>query len=182
MVQSSRQQVDAIPKIVDARKLVQREQQLSGSVPAEALERLAAVVESVDDGVQVELSFGRDLNRHMVVEGRVRCDVQLLCQRCLKPMPESVDAGVHWGIVWSEEQGKSLSKDLDPVIQEGDELNLYQVLEDEILLNLPMVAYHEEECVPRDKFQFGDASMEEGEQRENPFKVLEQLKGSSGKS
>ncbi|AOS98033.1 hypothetical protein AUP74_02636 [Microbulbifer aggregans] len=182
MAGGASQQADTIPKIVDARKLVQREQVLSGTVPASALDRLLAAVESVDGDVRAELTFGRDLNRHMAVEGKVSCNVQLLCQRCLQPMPESVEAGVHWGIVWSEEQGKSLPKDLDPVIQDGDELNLYQVLEDEILLNLPMVAYHDEECVARDKFQFADKSEEQGEQRENPFKVLEQLKGSSDKS
>ncbi|KUJ84687.1 nucleic acid-binding protein [Microbulbifer flavimaris] len=183
MAGSTKQQASAaIPRIVDARKLVQRDQELSGIVPVDGLERLRSTVESVDGDVHAELVFGRDLNRHMVVEGKVSCDVQLLCQRCLQPMPESVEAKVHWGIVWSEEQGKLLPKDLDPVIQEGDELNLYQVLEDEILLNLPMVAYHEEECVPRDKFQFGDEPQGEEEQRENPFKVLEQLKGSSDKS
>ncbi|WP_237065111.1 YceD family protein [Microbulbifer guangxiensis] len=182
MAGGTKQHADVIPKIVDARKLVQREQVLSGTVPAEALERLLAAVESVDGDVRAELSFSRDLNRHLVVEGGVSCNVQLLCQRCLQPKPETVDAPVRWGIVWSEEQGKSLPRDLDPVIQEGEELNLYQVLEDEILLNLPMVAYHEEECVARDRFQFGDDSQEAEEQRENPFKVLEQLKGSSGKS
>ncbi len=172
----------ALPRRIDARKLVQREQQLSGTVPLDSLPRLASSVESVVGEVQAELAFGRDLQRNQMADGQLQLEVELLCQRCLKPVTEHIEAEFSWGFVWSEEQGKNLPKSLDPVIQDGDELDLYQVLEDEILLNLPMVAFHQEECVSRDKFHHGEAEAEADEQQENPFKVLEQLKGSSNKS
>ncbi|WP_295798204.1 YceD family protein [uncultured Microbulbifer sp.] len=161
---------------------MQREQQLSGTVPLDSLPRLASSVESVVGEVQAELAFGRDLQRNQMADGQLQLEVELLCQRCLKPVTEHIEAEFSWGFVWSEEQGKNLPKSLDPVIQDGDELDLYQVLEDEILLNLPMVAFHQEECVSRDKFHHGEAEAEADEQQENPFKVLEQLKGSSNKS
>lgn len=172
----------ALPKSVDARKLVQRGQQLTGTLPSTQLARLNAAVESVDGDIRAELEFARDLQGNRTVSGKLHGKVALLCQRCLQAMPRAVLAEFHWGVVWSEEQGKSLPKDLDPVVQDGDELNLYEVLEDEILLNLPMVAYHEEECVARDRFHFEGDTEQAGEQQENPFKVLEQLKGSSNKS
>ncbi|WP_444886366.1 YceD family protein [Microbulbifer sp. JMSA008] len=171
-----------LPKSVDARKLVQREQYLEGILPLESLQRLREAVESVKGEVEAEIQFGRDLQNHLTVSGKVHCTVDLLCQRCLHPVGEQLEAQFCWGIVWSEEQGKALPKDLDPVIQDGDELDLHQILEDEILLNLPMVAYHDEECVSKEIFHIGEKASEAGEQRENPFKVLEQLKGSSGKS
>ncbi|QFT54690.1 YceD family protein [Microbulbifer sp. THAF38] len=171
-----------LPKSVDARKLVQREQYLEGILPLESLGRLREAVESVEGEVVADIQFGRDLQNHLTVSGKVSCTVDLLCQRCLHPVREQLEAQFCWGIVWSEEQGKALPKDLDPVIQDSDELNLHQILEDEILLNLPMVAYHDAECVSKDSFHVGEKESEAGEQRENPFKVLEQLKGSSGKS
>ncbi|AMX02492.1 YceD family protein [Microbulbifer thermotolerans] len=171
----------ALPQTVDARKLAQREQQLAGVLPRESLERVGAAVEAMDGDVRVELLFGRDLQGHLTVSGKLSCDVQLLCQRCLQPMPEQVEAEFLWGIVWSEEQGKALPRELDPVVQDGDELGLHQALEDEILLNLPMVAYHVAECVAREHFHSGEEAGEADGQRENPFKVLEQLKGSSNK-
>ncbi|MFV8782749.1 YceD family protein [Microbulbifer sp. SA54] len=155
---------------------------MKGIVPQDSLPRLMSSVESVVGEVFAELEFGRDLQRNQMAEGRLQLEVQLLCQRCLQPVTEEIQADFNWGFVWSEEQGKSLPKSLDPVIQDGDELDLYQVLEDEILLNLPMVAFHEEECVPRGEFRSGEGSSEAVEQQENPFKVLEQLKGSSNKS
>ncbi|WP_406827779.1 YceD family protein [Microbulbifer sp. ARAS458-1] len=172
----------ALPRRIDARKLVQRGQQLDGTVPPEALSRLMAATESVEGDIAVSLSFARDLQRNQVATGRLALTVGLLCQRCLQPVSESIEAEIALGFVWSEEQGNSLPKSLDPVIQEGDELDLYQVLEDEILLNLPMVAYHDWDCVAQEAFQSRSEEPEAEEQRENPFKVLEQLKGSSNKS
>ncbi|HEY8570446.1 YceD family protein [Microbulbifer sp.] len=175
-------QKTALPRRIDARKLVQREQHLDGVIPRDALPRLVSSTESVVDDVAVTLDFARDLQRNQVATGHVELQVELTCQRCLQPVREQIEADIAWGFVWSEEQGKNLPRSLDPVIQEGDELDLYQVLEDEILLNLPMVAYHQEECVPRDEFRSGEKAQEAVGQQENPFKVLEQLKGSSNKS
>jgi len=172
----------ALPRRIDARKLVQREQQLDGTVPRDELPRLVASTESVKGDVAVTLAFARDLQRNQVATGHLQLEVELLCQRCLQPVSEQIEADIAWGFVWSEEQGKSLPKSLDPVIQDGDELDLYQVLEDEILLNLPMVAFHDEECVSKETFQSSGGKPEAVEQQENPFKVLEQLKGSSNKS
>ncbi|MCQ3830382.1 DUF177 domain-containing protein [Microbulbifer elongatus] len=175
-------QRSALPRRIDARKLVQRGQELEGTVPPEALSRLAAATESVEGDIAVSLAFGRDLQRNQVATGRLALTVGLLCQRCLQPVSETIEADIALGFVWSEEQGNALPKSLDPVIQEGDELDLYQVLEDEILLNLPMVAYHDWDCVAHEAFQSRSEEPEAEEQRENPFKVLEQLKGSSDKS
>lgn len=171
----------ALPRVIDARKLVQRGQRLSGILPGALLERLPEAVESVDGDIRAELEFARDQQGISTVSGSLHCTVELQCQRCLQPVSEQIDAAFAWGLVWTEEQGRALPKSLDPVIQEGDELDLYQALEEEILLNLPMVAYHREECVARDSFRSSDVPDEPAEQRENPFKVLEQLKGSSRK-
>ncbi|MFD1216584.1 YceD family protein [Microbulbifer celer] len=175
-------QKTALPRRIDARKLVQREQQLDGVVPSEALPRLGESVESVSGDVVVELTFSRDLQRNQMASGHLTLDVNMLCQRCLQPVAQHVEGELAWGFVWSEEQGKALPKSLDPVIQEGDELDLYQVLEDEILLNLPMVAFHDGECVPQEHFHSEAPGKAADEQQENPFKVLEQLKGSSSGS
>ena len=161
---------------------MQREQQLTGTVPTEALSRLGEAVESVSGNVVADLTFSRDLQRNQMASGHLELDVQMLCQRCLQPVTQHVEGDFAWGFVWSEDQGKVLPKSLDPVIQDGDELDLYQVLEDEILLNLPMVAFHDDECVSRERFQSGEQEESTGGQQENPFKVLEQLKGSSSGS
>ena len=49
--------------------------------------------------------------------------------------------------------------------------------EEELLLNLPPVAYHEELCINEKLFSSGEPVVVEQE-RKNPFQVLEQLKSS----
>lgn len=170
-----------LPRYIDAPKLIQREQQLVGIVPRNSLSRLTSSVESVLDDIWVELSFARDLERNRVVRGRLQFQVRRVCQRCLLPVDQKLEAEFAWGLVWTEAQSSNLPKALDPVMQEGDALNLYQVLEDETLLNLPAMAYHLEACVDRDKFSSGDDGACTSESQQNPFRVLEQLKASSNK-
>lgn len=158
------------------------EQQLAGVVLESALPRLVASVEAVVGDVYAELRFAQDYERNLTVNGRLQLQIQRICQRCLQPVSENLEAEFAWGIVWTENQGEKLPKFLDPVVQFDDELNLYQVLEDEILLSLPAMAYHDEECVDRDKFSSADTTRKPGGSAENPFKVLEQLKVSSSRS
>ena len=47
------------------------------------------------------------------------------------------------------------------------------MLEDELLLDLPIVIYHDYDCRP--VMQFGDDVVEEDAQTENPFAILASL-------
>ena len=76
-----------------------------------------------------------------------------------------------------EERAKQLPKSMDPVILGEGQADLYTIIEDELLLNLPMVSYHKEDCI--EQTSFGEDNTEESaESSSNPFQVLEQLKGS----
>lgn len=176
------QQSAGLPPKVDARKCAVRQETLEGQVPLAGLARLQDAVQSSSESALVEITCGRDELGNFTLDGHIRCEVEILCQRCLGPIPHAIDAEFHWGIIRSEEQAKNLPKSLDPVIQGEEKLDLYAALEDEILLHLPFVTYHEEDCVPRENLVFGDeAEAAPDEDRENPFKVLEQLKGKQGK-
>lgn len=114
----------------------------------------------------------------MVVSGSIEASVYVQCQRCLGEMPFAIDANVHVAIVAGEDQARCLPKDLDPWTVVDSSADLYHLIEEEILLALPMVAYHQEQCVAHELF----SSQEEGSGQEdvadNPFSVLEQLKDS----
>jgi uncharacterized protein len=59
-------------------------------------------------------------------------------------------------------------------VEEG-QVDLYAMVEDELLLSLPAVAYHQEACVGPALFSSGEPVNEK--QGKNPFQILEQLKG-----
>ena len=71
---------------------------------------------------------------------------------------------------------------MDPLIVGEDELmDLNEVVEDELLLNMPFVAYHDpDKCSGKQQYEFSaEEETAPVEEKENPFSVLEQLK--SGK-
>ena len=161
-----------LPRQVDPRKLVAQGVTLSGDVPTAQMSRLAGAVVTMGETGQAELWFARDEDGHAAVSGKVALGVSLECQRCLNPVDAALEGAVSLGIVWDEEQAGKLPKRLDPWIVDSDAADLYEMVEDELLLALPIVAYHDtDECRARGSYSTGDVS----DSAENPFGILAQL-------
>lgn len=169
-----------LPRLGNPRKFAQQGVQLSGQVPLLALERLGETLVSNEGVAEVTLAFGISEDRKLVVRGRVSAELVLACQRCLGPVTVPIDADIALAIVADEESAKNLPGELDPwlVAEEESNADLYTLVEDELLLNLPAVAYHPELCIDPETLSIGKP---EAAPKENPFQVLEQLKGSPKK-
>ena len=105
-------------------------------------------------------------------------DVILQCQRCLLPLDEAVHVDRHFRFVTDEETAAALDDQIeDEVLALPKVLNLRDLVEDEMLLALPLVPRHDvcPEAVP---LQFGD--VEEVEEKANPFASLALLRKDTG--
>ena len=101
-------------------------------------------------------------------------DVILQCQRCLLPLDEAVHVDRHFRFVADEDAAAALDDEIeDEVLALPKSLNLRDLVEDEMLLALPLVPRHAvcPEAVP---LQFGE--LEEGEEKSNPFASLALLR------
>ncbi len=173
-----------LPKHGDARKYAQQGVTLAGLVALRELTHVSEVVLDNNAAATVSLSFGLDEQKKKVLMGTVQVDVELVCQRCLTGVTVPVTCDIALGIVWTEEQAQNLPKTLDPWIVGEELVDLYAVVEEELLLNLPQVAYHQEACVDAALYQSVDAAADkaiEEDSAKNPFQVLEQLKGAPKK-
>jgi uncharacterized protein len=166
-----------LPRQVDPRKFATKGISLSGRVPLEALPRLSEAVQSGVDEIDVHLHFGIDEQGAKTLKGSADARVSVVCQRCLQPAQLTLHADIALAVIWTEEQAQNLSKDLDPWVLEEGPADIYQAVEEELLLVLPMVAYHEEQCIDPSVLSVGDV-VPDAQESNNPFKVLEQLKGS----
>jgi len=151
---------------------------LAGIVPISSLQRLKPVLTQTEGEANVALTFTVDERSHPVVIGQITATVSMQCQRCLGDTNVTVDANVNVGIVAGETQAKALPKDLDPWTVVDSSADLYHLIEEEILLALPMVAYHDELCVDQTLFSSDEQGSGQAGVADNPFSVLEQLKGS----
>jgi uncharacterized protein len=164
-----------LPKQGDPRKFAQQGISLDGFVPVADLPRLAESLQETTGEIQVDLAFGISVEKKKIVTGHASAELTLVCQRCLENVKVPVKSDISLGIVWDEEGAEALPEYLDPWITGEGIADLYDMIEVELLLSLPKVAYHEELCVDRQLFTSGKPVEVK---KPNPFQVLEQLKSS----
>lgn len=128
--------------------------------------------------VAAELRFYTDEDHRKRLDGHLVAQLDVVCQRCLEAMPLQLESDFALGIVWSEDEAKHLSSSLDPYVVGEELVDLADVISEELILNLPYVSYHKVEDCSQQQREFSDGDIEAPaeEERENPFKVLEQLK------
>lgn len=166
-----------LPRHVDPRKLVVQGATLTGDTPAAELTRLRDAVLSTEGDVETSLVFSRDETGNPQVEGRLSLEVRLECQRCMQPMRFELRTGSRLGIVWNEQRAKQLPKELEPWVVESEEADLFALVEEELLLALPIAAYHEEaECEGKGFYSSPAPDDNSDEESQSPFSVLAKLK------
>ena len=168
-----------LPSTIRPLKLARQQGKLKGYLPLQQLPALVA--DCVDDQGRVEADLQLDMQRRWpVMTGKARATLKMTCQRCLEPVEIAISTDIALGFVQSEEALAELPEHLEPFLLEEEEVPLADLLEQEMILALPIVAYHAE-CEPA-SYQQADEGAESGDEKPNPFKVLEQLKGNLKKS
>lgn len=164
-----------LPKIVDPRKLAERGVRITGQVSVEELPRMVSYLREGGDIISVDLLFSLDERRIRIITGDAKGRVHMTCQRCLEAVEVDVQADFNLAIAFNEERAMQLPRYYDPLIVEEEDIELLHVIEEELILSLPLVPYHTDCSI---QTQFGDADVAEGQKNEkpNPFRVLAQLK------
>jgi uncharacterized protein len=163
----------SLPKTVDPLKYADQNKVLEGQISQKALARLSEIVLEPEGNVDVRLEFDRDEQHLRVVKGRLATSLLLKCERCLEPVVKEVESEFQLGIVLSDEQAKNLPGYYEPLLVEYDSMPVYDVVEEELILSLPMFAYHDDCNMQQveETPEFDDAP-----KKANPFNVLSDLK------
>ena len=112
----------------------------AGTVAVDRLPRLADMIVADAGGeVQFELDFALDELSQVRVDVRVNGWVPMQCQRTLATYRQPVEAESVVGVVVSEEEAAGLPEDYDPQLCPDNRLELLGLIEEEVLLCLPLV-------------------------------------------
>lgn len=164
----------SLPRLIDPRKLASQGMLVKGEITSRDLPRLSDAVVGEPSNAQVDLKFTRDQGGQCRLEGNVSCDVTLVCQRCLLPFPVPLTGQVRVSIVASDEEARMLDRELEPWIVAEESGDLFELIEEELLLALPMIAFHAlEQCQGSSHYT---TAVAQAEPDENPFQVLKALK------
>ena len=128
-----------IPRYVVASKAVATRQRFAGTVPLAQMARLAAQLADKAGQLEVELEAGQDAAGRPALRGAVRGELNLTCQRGLHPFtwPCQVDTALR--LVSSEAEEEKAMGEADTHLVVDDQLPLRDIVEDEVLLALPMM-------------------------------------------
>ena len=171
-------QSEHLPHTVNPAKLAQRRIVLDGNIPLGKLDRLSEQLVKLDsDGlVALQLEFGKDKQGFTTIIGSASTQVELICQRCMKEMTFDLSAVISLALVADDEAANELPDRYDPILVESSGLMpLRSLVEDDLILALPIVAYHDSPCGYADDEKHTEESSVEASV-ENPFSVLEILK------
>lgn len=166
---------DQLPDTIKPQSLIDTGGHLSGYTVLADMERLSAMLASNDGVVETRLDFGKDHQGIRFIKGRLKAELLLTCQRCLETVPYPVDLALSLALVGSEDQAAGLPEQYDPLVLDSQSLSLTTLIEDELILALPIVAMHpESECTNRVPTDEDDGHVAD---KPNPFAALAQLKG-----
>ncbi|AMA46697.1 YceD family protein [Pseudomonas alabamensis] len=167
---------DPIPSHVDPRKLADRGVTLKGSLALADLERLCDPLSDTVGTVQAQFDFERDEQDAVVFHSALDVEVKMVCQRCLELVTLPIHSECTYAVVKEGANTQSLPKGYDVLELGEDPLDLQALVEEELLLALPIVpAHHPEEC-QRPAGVNEPEPIEDEVSRSNPFSVLAQLK------
>lgn len=165
-----------IPPHVDPRKLADRGATLEGSVPLSNLARLCDPLADDAGAVRVKLLFDRDERRSVVIHSELDAEVKMVCQRCLELVSLPLHSETLYAVVKEGADTQSLSKSYEVLEVGEDPLDVMTLVEDELLLALPIVPTHDPDVCQQPAVKDEPQSSEDEVPRSNPFSVLAQLK------
>lgn len=184
---------DALPKRIRYPQAGLEDALLKGLLPISRLPRLADALldndletASVPEFVAVTLRFSSDGPGRVLVLGEASFEQQWRCQRCLGAVLLNSGCEIEMILSGHKKVIEQLRNDQDSLLTEGDLVDTADIVEDQLLLALPMSPKHED-CDPA--FEIPelvevlpaagqteadiDGELEEGRQR--PFAGLKRL-------
>ena len=165
----------ALPEIVDPWRMVLARRIFSGTLTIEMLPRLREALADGVGEVKYAVEFGADEYDIAYLDLRVEAGLPLVCQRTLKPFVLPVTLAQRLGLIRDEADEAGLPEMYEPLLVTDAQLRVRDVIEDELILALPVVALGPGAPI-EDLPLAGIPEIEV--QKDNPFAVLGQLKSS----
>lgn len=157
--------------VIDGPEFARRGSHARGQVAVADLARVAEHLASDEGVLNCELQGGRseDGSGHFELRLNVTGELQLCCQRCLEALRFPLRLRkrlrlVAPGAAWPEEEVEDEGVD---AVEASAEMAVGLLIEDEVLLALPIAPSHESCGLPR---------MKDTQQDVSPFAVLRKLK------
>lgn len=181
---------ESAPTRLDLKTLAQSGDNIAGSDVLSKYERLSQEARGLAADPAIDWSALGEIRRAQTGEDQVwlhvaaRVSMPLVCQRCMGPMEVALDINPSFRFVATEEIALAQDEEAEEdVLVFSREFNLAALIEDELLMALPLIPRHET-CPTQVKLSAADPDFDQKSlEKTNPFSALATLQGlKAGKS
>ncbi len=171
-----------LPLTIDPLRYAKARRELAGTVAFAQMPRLAEMLSATEGLAQVQMSFLFDEEHRTVVKVCVQATLPLICQRCMQTVQYPVDVTAALCPVNDEAEAALLPEHYEPVVLTDEQCSPLNMVEEELLLSIPLVpVHHDKDCALGQNQAYYAAEPVVLDQdpldRHHPFEVLAQLKG-----
>ncbi|HKL50750.1 MAG TPA: YceD family protein [Wenzhouxiangellaceae bacterium] len=172
------------PDWIDVERAAQAERRFAGGARIEWMPRVVDLLDAPapEDEIGFEISAALDQSSGagdiVRLDIRVHGSVPMTCQRTLRRYWQPIDSHSSVAVVASEDQVSALPEDLEPKLVPEGRLKLVELVEDELLLALPLVPRDPDSAPVEnagDSFEPAESD-DGGNKRDNPFAELARLR------
>lgn len=132
---------DTLPLTVNPWLLYRRNETVSGTLAFSEMPNLLASQNNEVGQASASVSVVQREDGQMAIVGEASTHVGLTCQRCMQPLTEELSAEFELVLVKYERQLSSVSDEDDAIVC-AEDLTLAPLVEQELILALPMIAKH----------------------------------------
>jgi uncharacterized protein len=126
---------------LDVDRLARGEAEIDFDVPLAELPRLRARIPGIGGSVQGAVRFGRQ-GEVAVAELALAGRATLRCQRCMQPMELPIGSTSRVALIFAEADATGVPEELEPVLARSGSISAGELIEEELLLALPIVPLH----------------------------------------
>ena len=167
----------SFPEYADVRKVFLQEQEISGSLSLANLDNLSGILNSGNGRLCVNLRFFHNNSGQRIITGKLRADIEVLCQRCLQPLELAIEDDISLAVIENESDAKYLEANYDPWLCKEPRLSLVDLVGEQLILALPIVSLHSDpNCL--EKLEYDLSETENGSDlvdAQTPFEGLRSL-------
>lgn len=169
------------------RKLCNRNGSINSTLSVAKLLRLSEFLHDNHGQAEVSLSFDKDDAGHCLITGSLKADVRMVCQRCLEATDVKLASDFAIKVAETDKEARDIAQSgintleqLEVVRSEEGELDLLSLIEDELIMSLPIVARHTDKDCSETLTSLQEQARQAGENRTSGsiqgLEVLAELK------
>jgi uncharacterized protein len=134
----------SLPKQIEPLHLTELDTRLEGDLSLQQMPRLLELIEEKNGVVKVALRFTKNIEGKPIITGQTDTVLVVICQRCLEHMSLPMQVNVQLSPVFGD-KADQLPDGYEPLVISAEPMELSEIIEDEILLNLPQFPKHDAE-------------------------------------